>query len=105
MGLSAALIVPLGGCLSIYSPPWGWAVAIDQTKCPSRADTEKAAAQAFDKRFRLELTACVAAFDPTHLYEMDTGGVYQISGWFVSAARTALVQGCMTRKGWQPFPL
>jgi hypothetical protein len=95
----------LNGCSPIYTPPLGWAIGIDQTQYPVRADMEKATTQAFRERFRPDLSNCVSENDPQHLYEMDNGGEYRISGWFVSNERTAPVQDCMRRKGWQPYPL
>jgi hypothetical protein len=96
-------LILLGECSPIYTPPWGWAVGIDLTQYPTPAEKQKALAEARE-RFRPDLTACVSENDPQHLHEMDNGGEYQISGWFVSTARTAPVQRCMSRKGWQPYP-
>jgi hypothetical protein len=102
MGLMVAGIVLLGGCSPIYTPPWGWAVGIDQKENLTPVDVDKAATKAFHERFHPDLTACVATYDPQCLYEMENGSEYRISGWFVSTARTAPVQSCMIRKGWQP---
>lgn len=56
------------------------------------------------ERFRPDLASCVAENDPGHLYELNDGGEYRISGWFISIDRTIPVRDCMIRKGWQPFP-
>lgn len=46
---------------------------------------------------------CVGQNDPAHLYELDNGGDYDLSGPFASEKLNA-VRKCMLQKGWQDIP-
>ena len=91
----------LTGCTSIYYPPEGWTQGYSKTSTPQAIEAARKIAQ---EQFRPDLFACVMQNDPEHLPEMDNGGAYWMSGWFVSAERVAPVRACMVRKGWQPYP-
>ena len=41
--------------------------------------------------------------DPEHLYELDDGGEYQLSGWFLSSRRGG-VMSCLCGKGYVGVP-
>ena len=58
----------------------------------------------YDSMLRTALTACVASHDPANLHQLDNGGTYQTSGWFLSDARLAPVYDCMREKGWDARP-
>ncbi len=53
-----------------------------------------------DETFRPDLTACVQQNDPSNIDEMDDGGEYEPSGFFVETSRTQAVVSCMEAKGW-----
>lgn len=79
----------------VYDVPRKW-VATDQFMSDKSQKPEP---------FRLALTACVTQYDPAHLYQLDNGGEYQqISGWFLSHEKSAVMNECMQRKGWMALP-
>lgn len=53
--------------------------------------------------FRETLMDCVKQFDPDNLDEFDNGGLYRLSGWFLSERRSKLVPGCMAKHGYIPM--
>ena len=52
---------------------------------------------------RPSLMDCVGQNDPAHLYELDNGGDYDLSGPFASEKLNA-VRKCMLERGWQDIP-
>ena len=69
--LLASLLV-LSACAPIYTPETTWTYDDPKT----------------DDDFRPDLTECVQYFDRAHLDEMNDGGEYQVSGFFIDTART-----------------
>ena len=53
---------------------------------------------------RPTLVSCVAKNDPAHLYQLENGGEYRMSGWFLSDKRIGAVSRCMRASGWQATP-
>jgi hypothetical protein len=101
--MAAATVI--AGCASIYYPPEGWARGFDTTRYPRGAALDAEIARQ-EVHFRPDLVDCISKFDPDNIHEMDNGGTYRFTGWFVPAGRfgPSSVRWCMVEKGWQPFP-
>lgn len=56
------------------------------------------------KPFRPAIEEGVAKNDPGHLYHVENGGDYQVSGWFLSDKKVDAVDRCMYPKGWHLIP-
>lgn len=87
----------LSGCAYTVERAWGHGAS--STHLPPQA-SDTAGDRA---RFRSDLTDCVAMNDPEHLYELDDGGEYQLSGWFLSSRRGG-VMSCLCGKGYVGVP-
>jgi len=75
-------------CSPIYVAERGWSTCSDPKTC------------APDENFHRDITACVSAFDPGHLDEVDSKEGYRISGWFIDGDRVEPVVSCMRKKHW-----
>jgi hypothetical protein len=87
------------GCSPIYTPAVAWSHSYSSSAYPTNAEIE-AAAEKDKNHLWDDLRACVAEFDPDHLYEMKDGQLYKTTGWFVNVKRTDPVVNCMNKKDW-----
>ena len=54
--------------------------------------------------FQAAVAACVKAYDPDRLTELDIPGGYRLSGWFLSGRRSE-VAACLRLNGWPVRPV
>ena len=100
--IAGVLLLPLmlAGCSDIYTPEKRWSQGYELTQPSDQAKVATASRIDTGPALRSDLHACVAAFDPQHVSDLDNGGDYKMSGWFVLPSRTAPVKDCMAKKGW-----
>src|SRR6478672_9486085 len=90
-GFSLLCVFLAGGCA--YTFPRQWMATSQPVNIPRTGETIRPPQHPED--FRLATRACVAENDPDHLHDLDQGGDYQTSGWFLSDEKLSAFHLCM----------
>lgn len=90
--------IGLTSCSAFFGSSWEYFGK--QSEFGSDPKMNHAKAQAARDRFSETMRECVAAYDPNRLKDLEAGGEYEVSGWFVDKARVKPVWMCMEDKGW-----